>query len=95
VQLLRRHPKVVLWLDNDDAGWGAIEDLHDNKGKVSREGLISSLSGHTKLYIVDNPWNADPADLSDDEVDRLIAGAVPWPLWSRPTSLKEWKEVLV
>lgn len=94
VQLLQKHPRLVLWPDNDEAGWNALDDLVDNKGNVQRLGLINALSPHTKLYVVDSPWAADAADLPDHMVDELIANAVPWPVWSRPkVTLKEWTGV--
>lgn len=94
IRLLQKHPKVVLWMDNDKAGWDALED-HVVKRKIERQGLITALKGHSKVYVVNNPWAADPADLPDDEYDRLVSEAVPWPLWTRPDpeSLRVWEEV--
>lgn len=92
VKLLQRHRKVVIWLDNDKAGWDALHDTIDRRGKVTKQGLISALVPFCQVYLVHNPWAADPADLPDDVVDDLIANAVPWPVWSQPLpgTLKEW-----
>lgn len=92
IQLLQKHPKVVLWMDNDEAGWNALDDTVGRNGKVDKQGMISALSSHTKVYVVDSPWAADPADMDDQTVDDLIAAAVPWPVWKRPAgTLREWK----
>lgn len=94
IALLQQHPRVILWMDNDKAGWDALED-HVVKGKVERAGLITGLSGHSKVYVVDSPWAADPADLSDEEFEHLVADAIPWSIWTRPApeSLRQWEEV--
>lgn len=95
IKLLQRHPKVVLWTDNDKAGWDALEDHVNRRGKVERLGLINALSGHTRTYVVQSPWIEDPAELPDAEFDRLVSEAVPWSIWERPdeASLKSWKGV--
>jgi hypothetical protein len=94
IRLLQKHRSVVLWMDNDEAGWNALEDTIGYKGRVDKVGMINALASHTKVYVVDSPWAADPADMDDQTVDDLIDAAVPWPLWSRPTAtLKEWQEV--
>lgn len=82
VQLLQKHPVVVLFMDNDDAGWKATEYL------------IEALRGHCKVYVVVNPWAADPADMDDATYAELVQNAVPWPVWSRPKeTLRAWEEV--
>lgn len=93
IALLQRYERVVLFMDNDDAGWGALNDLTDRKGKVERTGLINALKNHTQVYVVDNPWAADAADMDDATYARLIDDAVPWPIWSQPKSLYRWEEV--
>lgn len=74
--LLRRAKSVTVWMDPDKAGW-----------KATRQ-LIRELPRHTVLNIVDSPWDADPGDLDDEAVDKLIADAVPWGLWTKPEELK-------
>ena len=79
VRLLGKFGRVVLWFDPDDAGWRATENV------------AARLASYTDVFVVDSPWNADVADLSDDEFRRLLGETVPASLWRRPTNLKEWK----
>lgn len=83
IGLLQKHPEVVLCMDNDKAGWQATEHL------------IEALKGHSKVYVWQNPWLADPADMDDANFQDVVHTAVPWPMWKRPKeeSLKEWKGV--
>ncbi len=55
-RLLLGYRRVVLWLDNDEAGWNGTETL------------IERLSHFTSILIVDSPNIEDAADLSDDVV---------------------------
>lgn len=74
MHLIVQHPEIVLWFDNDEAGWSATE-------KVGAW-LMERTS---KLWVVDNPFNADPADLDDATFSELLATrVVPFVLWSRP-----------
>lgn len=81
--LLQKHPEVVLFMDNDKAGWQATE------------ALIDALKGYGKTYVVNNPYAADPADMDDETFREVVHTAVPWPLWKRPkeSDLKAWEEV--
>jgi hypothetical protein len=79
-RLLHRHRRVLLWFDNDDAGWGATTAVAD------------ALLAHTQVWVIDSRWAADPADMTDDVVDRLIDDAVPYAIWSPPRALDEWKD---
>ncbi len=78
VRLLSRYPEVVLWFDNDPAGWEATE------------AVATALSRSCVVRVVASPYAADPADVSDDEAQRLVASAVPFPLWKRPDELIAW-----
>lgn len=75
VRRIAQYRKIILWMDNDQAGWTATRKL------------ITALDPYGTVWVVDSPWAADPADLSDAMVDQLIREAVPSPLWGRPTSL--------
>lgn len=78
IRLLAHHARVILWGDNDDAGWRMT-------AKVAE-----ALAPYTEVLVVDSPWAADPADMDDDTVDELIAGAVPDYRWSPPETLTPW-----
>lgn len=79
IPLIRQARKLTLWFDNDKAGWAATERL------------IAETSRFTDVFVVDNPYNADPADMDDDTVADLIENAIPWGLWNVPTELITWK----
>ena len=75
VRLLAEHPKVVLFFDNDTAGWRATLKV----GEV--------LVAHTDVWVVQNPYDADPADMGDDY--RLLP-QVPFSVWEPPTRLEPY-----
>jgi len=88
--LLAKHRRVTLWLDNDTAGWNALQGVYLEKhGKMElvREGVGAYLSQYTEVYAVQNPYAADPADMTADDVARLLDAAVPYWLWERPIEL--------
>jgi hypothetical protein len=71
---------IVLWMDNDPAGWKATEELC--------EFLYQRTS---RLYVIDSPYAADAGDMSADTVALALAEwRVPWTLWQPPRSLLEW-----
>lgn len=70
--------RKVLWFDNDDAGWKATQTVGE------------FCAPYDEPWVVESPWAADPGDLPDDEVDRLLAGAVPYSLWKPPVELRPW-----
>lgn len=80
VRLLAEHRRVILFFDNDKAGWKATHTVAEG------------LEGYSSVWVVENPWAADPADMDDDTVARLIADAVPYSVWNQPKSsdLLEW-----
>lgn len=75
VRCLRRHRSVVLFFDNDDAGWKATEHV----GK--------ELAQYANVEVANNPYAADAADLSDEKYEQCLAERVPFALWKRPSSL--------
>ena len=75
IRLLQRYSSVLLWFDNDEAGWKA----------TSRVG--EELARYNTVWAVDSPYAADPADLDDDTVDHLVARAIPFAIWKRPERL--------
>lgn len=75
VEILKRYDEVILWFDNDPAGWRATE-------RVGRE-----LLGH-RVWAIDSPLSGDPGDYSREVVkDILDNNMVPFTLWNRPEAL--------
>lgn len=88
---LTRFDRVTLWLDNDAAGWSAIEGhparkrTHSSPAREEKIGLAAALSRSTSVWVVDSPWSQDAGDLPTEEAQRLAKGcAVPWTVWKRP-----------
>ena len=79
VRLLSRYDTVVLWYDNDPAGWEATTRTADG------------LAGSCVVKVVDSPYAADPADVDDETAMWLVANAVPYPLWTPPKELEAWE----
>lgn len=85
--LVKGRRKVVFWPDPDEAGWRAMEGITNDRGRFF-PGAPQRTSAHCETYIVDSPFDADPADLPDPIVDAVLATrVVPWPIWTRPTQL--------
>lgn len=80
LRLLSRHPHVVLFFDNDEAGWKATLDVGEH------------LMAHTEVRVVQNPWSADAADLTKDDFGQLMADAVPFGIWSPPFELEPYRK---
>ena len=75
LRLLSRHPEVVLWFDNDDAGWDATEKVGEY------------LERYCKVRVVDTRdlwYKADAADLDDQEAADRVGESMPFSLWTRP-----------
>jgi len=81
MQWLQRYQRTVLWYDNDPAGWEATE-------RVGR-----ALEPYNSVWVVQSPYDADPADLDDTTVEQLIEDAVPLSIWQQPQELQqlEWR----
>lgn len=76
VRLMAKADHVILWVDNDEAGWKSMV------GSKNIPGLTERLSPYTRVSVVDNPYDADGADVSDDDFCRLVEErAVPYVLW--------------
>lgn len=79
MSLLSRASSLTIWLDNDKAGWEGTKLV------------IESLSRSVPIFVVDSPYDADPADMDDETVATLIADAVPWGIWQKPKTLTRWE----
>lgn len=91
---LIKYERLTLWMDNDKAGWRAVEGTPEEKptkerpeGKERAPGMAEQLARYTDVLVVDSPWSQDPQELPTDEVVALKAAAVPWSVWERPKVL--------
>lgn len=76
VRLLAKHPTVVLFFDNDKAGWSATEQVG------------AELARSATVFVVDNPFAADPGDMTTaDVVDLVSHDLIPFAVWRRPSVL--------
>lgn len=75
--ILSEHSKVILWFDNDQAGWTATDDV------------ASDLSKYCDVFVIDSDLDADPADLTDAQFSDLVQWQLPYGLWQPPSKLKE------
>lgn len=82
LDLLAQHRgDFILWFDNDPAGWKATEEVGE---------WLSQRS--SRVFVVDSPYSADPADMNPATVaSALREWLVPWVLWTRPAELLEWR----
>lgn len=90
IRLLSYHERVVLWMDNDPAGWKAVLGRLDETTGEWVPGLAERLMPYCDVWVVDNPWAADPADMDDATVSALIQDAVPYAVWRKPEKLLCW-----
>ena len=72
VRLLSMHPKVILFMDNDPAGWNATHQI------------AARLEGYSEVWVAQNRWRADPADLDDETFLACVADPVPYAVWRQP-----------
>ncbi len=75
LQVLSSYPSVILWFDNDQAGWRGTEKIVDH------------LRRYCDVLVVDSPYVEDAADLPDDITLDLLAHAVPYWQWHRPAEV--------
>lgn len=80
IRMLQRYQRVLLWFDNDTAGWEAT--------KTVAEALVR----HVPVSVVDSPYAADPADMDDVMVELMLTDRlVPSSIWHQPEKLIKWK----
>lgn len=80
VKLLSMHPKVILFMDNDEAGLNATHRLAE------------ALESYSAVYVAANPYAADPADLDDETYQRAVDEALPYSVWTPPERLEVWDD---
>lgn len=82
VKLIARHSKqVILWMDNDKAGWQAL------RGLSGAPGLIERLMPYCPVRVVQSPLAGDPADVTTRVALALVKSAVPACVWRPPGTL--------
>lgn len=84
--LVRGRRKLIWFMDNDKAGWQAVAGREFN-GRFF-PGAPQRASAYCENWVVENPFDADPADMSDEMVQILVnEKAVPWQVWQKPEVL--------
>jgi hypothetical protein len=84
--LVRGRKKLIWFMDNDDAGWRAVAGRTYN-GKFF-PGAPQRASAWCQNWVVQSPFAADPAEMSDALYDVLVNEyAVPWQVWEKPKVL--------
>ena len=78
MRFLSQYERVILWMDNDNAGWRATGEIAEH------------LESYMPVFVVPSPWAADPGDMDDETVDALLAEAVPYSIWTPPMELQPW-----
>lgn len=83
IKLMAAHyERCMFWMDNDEAGWKALE------GTENSPGMIERLSQHCPVWVIDSPFAGDPADLPTDVVVEVAdLFAKPGSIWKRPRAL--------
>lgn len=79
VRLLTEHQRVILFYDNDEAGYNATHRM------------AKALEPYLAVWVADNPYAADPADLDDETYTRAVDEAVPYSVWTQPIELQAWE----
>jgi hypothetical protein len=92
MRLLAKHPTIVLWMDNDEAGWKAVEGYDVTKPKSGalirhEPGMGEILGRSSNVLVVENPYAADPGDIHTLDAVALVRDAVPFSVWQRPKTL--------
>jgi hypothetical protein len=84
--LVKGRTKIIWFMDNDPAGWRAVAGRTFN-GRFY-PGAPERASRWCQNWVVQSPFAADPADLSDELYDLLVREhAVPWQVWEQPKVL--------
>ncbi len=78
LHLLSSHEEIVLWFDNDSAGWKATSQVAE------------TLLNYMDVFVVPSPYNEDAGGLDDDTTRQLLSEAVPYSLWTPPKVVEEW-----
>jgi hypothetical protein len=84
--LVNGRKKLIWFMDNDPAGWRAVAGRTFN-GRFF-PGAPERASRWCQNWVVQSPFAADPAEMSDEMYDVLVnEHAVPWQVWEQPKVL--------
>jgi hypothetical protein len=99
---MRMHRRHILFPDNGSAGWDSYvtgvysDSFKARKKKIVRPSLAEQLSSYCDVKVVFNPYVdydedgnviwLDPADLDWQTVQQLLDDALPYSVWSPPTT---------
>jgi hypothetical protein len=89
ILLLAEYETVLLWMDNDDAGWRAVQGWVDPQGE-RHPGLAEGLAPYSEVLVVPSDWAADPADMDDESARELVLSATSYVQWRPPEVLRCW-----
>jgi hypothetical protein len=81
VKLMAIHERCILWMDNDKAGWDALEGSRDSPG------IIDRLAPYGCAWVVPSPFWGGPDDVDTAVARHLVEMAVPAVSWKRPTGM--------
>lgn len=79
LRYLAMHKRVTLFMDNDEAGWKATARLGEY------------LQDYCPVFVADNPYAADPADMDEDTYMGILNDSIPYALWEPPRELEAWE----
>lgn len=86
IGLLRWYPEIIFWVDNDKAGWQTIEGRWEDT--THHPGAADRLAAYSNVKVVPSDWVGDPAEIDDEAAEDLVAEAIPFEIWERPTVLR-------
>jgi hypothetical protein len=83
IRLIAAHyERCILWMDNDKAGWLALEGIENAPGMIER------LSQYCPVWVADSPFAGDPADLDTGTAELVLERFLtPASVWTRPQVL--------
>lgn len=80
ISLISAHfERMILWMDNDEGGWKALE------GTAKTPGMIERASKYGSVWVVDSPFAGDPGELETRAAVAVLEEyTIPAVSWKRP-----------
>lgn len=92
LRLLAKYERVTFAMDNDDPGWRAVvgydSEAIGRRPPVHNPGAAEKLANQVDVRVWENPYAADPQDMSTVDFTGLIREAVPFGIWTPPHELR-------